>query len=83
MTDRREKYSVDEIRDAWSKDEKSRLKECWKSLEGMREAQSELEKHVYVSLDLVFLFRASTNCVSCRDGIIEDTIEEEKADPLS
>jgi hypothetical protein len=83
LTDRWKNYSFDEIMDAWSEEEKSRLKECWKSLEGMREAQGELEKHVYGSLDLVFLFRASTNCVSCRDGIIEDTIEEENADPLS
>ena len=55
MADRLENYSADAIRDAYDKDEKSLLKECWKSLEGMREAQGELEKHVYGSLDLCLL----------------------------
>lgn len=35
------------------------------------------------TLTLSSLFRASINCVSCRDGIIEDTIEEERSDPRS
>ena len=81
MADRWENYSADAMRDAYCEDEMSRLKECWKSLGGVRQAQTELEKHVYGSLNLVFLLRVSTNSVSCRDGIIEDTIEEEKADP--
>jgi len=75
------KYSADAIRDAPGK-EKSRLKECGRSIGKMREAQKELENHVYGSLDPAFLFRVFINCVSCRDGILDDIIEEGEADPL-
>lgn len=72
------KYSDDAMMDAYGKVETSRLNECLKSLRTMRKAQDELEKHVYGFLNLVFLFRTTANCVSCRDGIIEDTTEKIK-----